>query len=372
MNGNPFKIEDKRVLLVDDVEINLQVAGAILQKDDMEILHADSGRKALQLLRGEKVDLLLLDIMMPGMDGFAVMETINSDSSIPDIPVIFLTARNDEESLTRAFELGAVDYITKPFRGGELRMRVRTHLQLRHIQRELEEANATKDKFFSIIAHDLRSPFNSLLGMTQYLAGGGIEELEADTAKEMLLGIHRSSKNVYNLLENLLEWSRIQTGRFVLKPELIKLSELITENLELLDVSIKEKELLILNNVQNHETAYADRNAITMVLRNLLSNAVKFTPRGGTIQVECSTNEGSTVLSVEDSGTGIDAELRDKLFQIGHRQSRPGTEMEKGSGLGLVLCKEFVERSGGRIEVQSEAGQGSRFSFSIPTQAPAD
>lgn len=367
MNTRSVNTENSRVLIVDDVDVNVQVAKAILQKDGLQILTASDGPSALKTVRSSSVDLILLDIMMPRMDGFSVIEVLKNDSKTKDVPVIFLTARNDEESLTRAFDLGAVDYITKPFRGAELRMRVRNHLQLRLIRQQLEEANAAKDKFFSIIAHDLRSPFTSLLGMSQYLAKG-IDELDADVAKEFLEGIHTSSKNAFNLLENLLEWSRIQTGRLPMSPEELDLADIVEENLSLYEVNISAKELMIVNNLNTPEPAYVDENSANMVVRNVLSNAIKFTPRGGTIELSSRRTDSEVFISIKDSGEGIDPDIMDKLFRIDVRNSSHGTEMEKGSGLGLILCKEFLEKNGGSIQADSEPGQGAVFTFRLPSQ----
>jgi len=358
-------LRNSRVLIVDDVLANIQIAKAILQMDGYQVTTAESGPEALKVLKNSPIDLMLLDIMMPDMDGFEVARLIKKEKEFIDLPIIYLTARNDEESLKKGFELGAVDYITKPFRGAELRMRVRNHLKLRFIQRRVQEANAAKDKFFSIIAHDLRSPFTALVGMSQYLATG-IDKLDAETAKEFLEGMHKSSKNAFNLLENLLEWSRIQTGRMPMSPEEIDVTEIVHENLALLEVNIETKELRIENKLHTKEPVYADENAVNTIVRNLLSNAIKFTPRGGQIVLSSNRTEDELVVSVQDSGVGIEPEILDTLFRVDVRNSQAGTDKEKGSGLGLVLCKEFVEKNGGRISVESEVGKGAMFMFTLP------
>ncbi len=358
-------LHNSHILIVDDVVPNIQIAKAILQMDGYKVTTAESGPEALKLLHETPIDLILLDIMMPDMDGFEVAQAVKHQKKYEDIPIIYLTARNDEESLTKGFELGAVDYITKPFRGAELRMRVRNHLKLRFIQRRLQEANASKDKFFSIIAHDLRSPFTALVGMSQYLATG-IDKLDAETAKEFLEGMHKSSKNAFNLLENLLEWSRIQTGRISIEPEKVDIAEIVSENLALLEVNIENKSLQIENNLQDSEPAYADENSVHTIVRNLLSNAIKFTPQGGTIALHSNRTEEEVAITVKDSGIGIEPEVIESLFRIDVRHSNTGTNKEKGSGLGLVLCKEFVEKNGGQISVESEPDKGSMFMFSLP------
>ena len=356
---------NSHILIIDDVIQNLQIARAILQKAGFQVSIAESGTEGLKLLKQTSIDLILLDIMMPEMDGFEVAATVKGMEKYANLPIIFLTARNDEESLTRGFELGAVDYITKPFRGAELRMRVQNHLQLRFTQRQLQEANAAKDKFFSIIAHDLRSPFTALVGMSQYLATGN-DKLDAETAKEFLEGMHKSSRNAFNLLENLLEWSRIQTGQILISPEEIDISQIVQENLVLFEMNIKNKELQIENNLLTNEPAYADENSVNTIVRNLLSNAIKFTPKGGRVTLYSHRTETDVVVTVQDTGVGIDPEVLPELFRIDFRHTNSGTENEKGSGLGLVLCREFVEKNGGQIVAEGEPGQGALFMFTLP------
>jgi len=360
-------LRNSHILIVDDVVPNVQIAKAILQKDGYTVETAESGPEALKHIRVSPVDLILLDIMMPDMDGFEVARIIKGMDEFVDVPIIYLTARNDEESITNGFELGAVDYITKPFRGAELRMRVQNHLKLRFIQRRLQQANASKDKFFSIIAHDLRSPFTALVGMSQYLSTG-IDKLDAETAKEFLEGMHKSSKNAFNLLENLLEWARIQTGRMPIEPQEIDVSEIVRENLALFDTNIKNKQLYIENKLQQVEIAYADENSINTVVRNLLSNAIKFTPEAGQISLYSNRTEHELVITVQDNGKGIEPDVLSTLFRIDVRHSNTGTNQEKGSGLGLVLCKDFIEKNGGQISVESEPGHGTLFMFSLPVE----
>lgn len=356
---------DSTILVVDDVSQNIQIAKTILESDGYTIETALSGEQALERVRAGGIDLILLDIMMPEFDGFQVGTQLQRDEHSAEIPIIFLTAKNDTESITRGFRLGAVDYITKPFKGDELKMRVRTHLKLRHTQQELQEANAAKDKFFSIIAHDLRSPFTALVGMSQFLANG-IEDLDAETAKEFLRGMHTSSKNAFNLLENLLEWSRVHTGRMPMNPERINVTKLVRENLSLLEVNINNKKLHINNQLPQEEPTFADLNAVNAIFRNLLSNAIKFTPEGGMIELFSQRMDEKTAFTVKDTGEGMDEKTREELFRLDVRHSSKGNGREKGTGLGLILCREFVERNGGEITVESEPHKGSLFTFTLP------
>ncbi len=362
-------LSNSLILVVDDVELNVEIARAMLKKDGYRVNVAYEGGAALASIREEKPDLILVDIMMPRMDGFSLVKAIKKEDGTSDIPVIFLTARNDNESLSQAFELGAVDYITKPFRGTELRVRVRNHLKLRYVQQRLQEANASKDRFFSIIAHDLRSPFTALVGMSRYLAQG-IETLDMQTAKEFLEGIYRSSKNAFTLLENLLEWSRIQTGRVALSPSMIDVIQLIENNLSLVETNLTTKGQTVKNHLEKPVLAYVDENTVDTVIRNLITNAVKFTPRGGTIEFFSRKTPSELMISIRDDGVGMTAEQIEGLFRVDVRSSTPGTEQEKGTGLGMVLCKEFVEKNGGEIILESEVNKGTMITFTLPLEPP--
>ncbi|MBL1212573.1 MAG: PAS domain S-box protein [Ignavibacteriae bacterium] len=235
----------------------------------------------------------------------------------------------------------------------------------RKYSEELEELNANKDKFFSVIAHDLRSPFISLLGYTEIL-NEDIDELSPDETKLFASNIHESSQNLFSLLENLLEWSRIQSGKIKFSPVNINLQKLVVETIGLFSENAQRKNIF-LNLVDSPLTeVFADLNMIESVLRNLVSNAIKFTNEGGTIKILYTEENGFCKISIEDNGCGIPEESIDKIFSIGDHISTNGTNDEKGTGLGLILCKEFVQKNGGTIWVESKVDVGSKFIFTIP------
>lgn len=360
----PHKIRQK-VLIVDDVTKNIQLVANYLKQAGYEINYAISGKSALKHIKKENFDLILLDIMMPEMDGFEVCQKLNSDISTKDIPIVFLTAKTDIDSITKAFEVGGVDYITKPFNKAELLARVKTHLELRQQKKDLKELNATKDKFFSIIAHDLKSPLNQLLALSELLQ----RELESDHIEEvvkMARMINVSAKSGRSLLENLLEWARSQTGVFNFYPEKLNLKYIANEVLESQGNNAIQKNICISSEMANGILAYADGNMIKTILRNLISNGIKFTNLGGKITLSAMKDEGFIICSVADDGIGIEPSDVDKLFRIDINPNTIGNSTEKGTGLGLILCKEFVEINGGKIWVESELGAGSTFKFSIP------
>lgn len=232
---------------------------------------------------------------------------------------------------------------------------------------ELSHLNATKDKFFSIIAHDLRNPFTVLLSITQELATG-YDNIPNDEMLFYIRKVYDSSKRLYNLLENLLEWSRSQTGRIEYKPEHICLQKIVDSEVQLLRLQADNKEIDIKSDIEGSCKGWADKNMIQTVLRNLMTNAVKFTPKQGRVIVKSERSNGKIVVSVIDSGIGMKPEDVQKLFRLDIKTKSIGTSKEKGTGLGLILCKEFIEKNDGNIWVESTVNKGSTFKFSIPVR----
>ncbi|MCX7879371.1 MAG: PAS domain-containing sensor histidine kinase [Ignavibacteria bacterium] len=233
------------------------------------------------------------------------------------------------------------------------------------MKEKLEELNSEKDKLFSIIAHDLRSPFSGILGVINLLATNTMS-LSYEEIAELVKLLKESSESLYKLIENLLEWSRVQRGLIELTPDYFNLQKLVTENIEIQKIKIEQKELNFEVNIPEHIIVFADLNTTNTILRNLISNAIKFTPRGGRIEIKAQRDEESVLVSIKDTGIGIPKEMLSDLFKVGAKTFRPGTEGEKSTGLGLLLCKEYIERNKGKIWVESEVGVGSTFYFTLP------
>jgi two-component system sensor histidine kinase/response regulator len=358
------------ILIVDDTPKNLQVLGNILKAADYHFTPASSGKQALKIIEKRPPNVILLDIMMPDMDGFEVCTRLKASPATRDIPVIFLTAKMDIEDIVKGFELGAVDYITKPFRKEELLARIHTQLSLQQSQEKLQELNATKDKFFSIISHDLRGPFNGFLGLTDIMIDS-LEDSDTDRLREMLTKQKNAAKDLLALLENLLTWSRIQQGVLDIVSDTLFLDDIIRSNIILFTLSADQKQITLTNRVPQKTIVYADYNVVNTVVRNLISNALKFTNTGGTIDISATTDAGYVDIAVSDSGIGMSAEVLKTLFRIDVRHSRFGTGGERGTGLGMILCKELLEKNQGTIEVESEEGLGTTFRFKLPLRPPA-
>jgi PAS domain S-box-containing protein len=230
---------------------------------------------------------------------------------------------------------------------------------------ELQKLNSEKDKFFSIIAHDLINPFNSIINFSNLLEGH-VKNKEHDEIEEISKIIHRSSNRMMNLLVNLMEWSQSKTGRMEFVPTRFEMEDLINDVILLFFETAKQKNITIQKSISLHKPIFADRNMLSTVMRNLISNAIKYTNIGGTINIIANENKGVLDVSVSDNGIGIEYERIQKLFQLNEIYSTLGTEREKGTGLGLILCKEFIEKHNGKIWVESTIDKGSVINFSIP------
>ncbi|MFH0735620.1 MAG: hybrid sensor histidine kinase/response regulator [bacterium] len=364
--------EKNKILIVDDQPKNLQLAATVLNPF-YKLLIADSGQKAIKIALEKKPDLILLDIMMNEMSGFEVCEKLKNITATKNIPIIFLTAKTEEEDIVKAFEIGGVDYITKPFKRKEVLARIKTHLDLLNAKKfiekqndELIKVNNEKDKFFSIIAHDLKSPFTGFLSLTEMMAHE-IEDFTPEELKNVVISLKDSANILYKLLENLLEWSLIKRGLSETFFERLQIGKLVMYNLEIIRAKAEQKKIILENDIKDELEVFADKNIINTVLRNLISNAAKFTNDGGKITVSAKVIESDIVeVSVKDTGMGISEKDIKRLFKIDEKVSNVGTAGESGTGLGLLLCKELIEKNNGTIKVESDIGKGTSFYFYLP------
>ena len=391
------------IICIDDEVIVLDALTEQLQNEFGEqytIEVAENADEALEIV-GEYVDqaieipVVIADFIMPGMKGDELLEKIYKLK--PETRNILLTGQASLQGVSNAVnKANLYRYITKPWDKNDLVLTIRealrsfdqektilrqnselkelsSSLELKVEQRtvELKDLNATKDKFFSIIAHDLKNPFNTLMGFSELMLLN-MDAYDKKQISEFINIIHTTSKNAYSLLENLLDWSRSQTGRIEIKPDIINLYSLVEENINLLKGIAGNKNISLINDVNSDTLAYADPNMINTVIRNLISNAIKYTSKGGNVTVSSEVNGEFAVIHVSDSGIGIKAENIEKLFRIDVNYSTRGTEDEQGTGLGLILCKEFIQKNNGTIGVESTYGEGSRFTFRLPLKKQVD
>lgn len=366
---------DFTVLIVDDVDANVLLLKLLLTKAGYKTLTAYNGKDALEIIKKNSPDLVLLDIMMPVMDGHEVAAQLREMPDRRDMPIIFLSALNSPDDIVKGFKFGAADYVSKPFNKDELLIRVNHQLSLvsakRIISRQNDELQRTiigRDKLYSVIAHDLRSPIGSIrMVMNALVLNIPKETLDEDMYELLIMG-NRLTEESFVLLDNLLKWTKSQTGRLnTVFQDNVEILPLIRGEVELSEVVAELKNIRIKLNGDTNAKVRIDQDMIKTVLRNLVSNAIKFSNPASEVNVNIAEEEGQLLISVVDHGEGISQENQDKLFKADSHFTSFGTDNEEGSGLGLLLCKEFVTRNGGKIWFESKEGDGSTFCFNIPT-----
>lgn len=371
MNLNEF--QGAKILIVDDEPTNLRVLYNLLKQYPFKLLTVQNSLSVIELIEKETPDLILLDIMMPGINGFDLCRQIKAREEFKDISIIFISALNDIPNIVKGFELGAVDYIPKPFQNEEVLARLNNHLtiqyqakRLKEKNEELMELNLMKNKFFSIIAHDVKNPFTGILGISEMLKYE-FDNLEQNQLREMLEHLYVSSKRCFKLLENLLQWANSQLNNLVVSPARHNLLEHINSIVENFQLQAEQKKITIHSKIDSSLFYYADKNLIDTVLRNLLNNAIKFTPEKGSVEISAQNLGDKLEIKVKDTGIGIPNELKEKLFKIGSKVTRLGTKKEDGTGLGLILSYEFLKKANGNIRVESEVGKGTEFIIELPS-----
>ena len=375
-----------KILVVDDVQSNVLLLKALLGREGFGIVYAMNGTEALEKVKSEHPDLILLDVMMPDMDGFEVAGRLKVEPEQAEIPIIFLTALNDSASVVKGFQLGANDFISKPFRREQLLIRVAHQLSLgdarRIILRQTEELRKTiagRDKLYSVIAHDLRSPMASIKMLCNTIMMSIDQQTVPGDVFEMLEMTNKTAEEVFSLLDNLLKWTKSQLGKLSNVPQPIDMVGLVDGVIEVFKPIAQSKSIsLELNSEIEFVNVIIDIEMIKSVVRNLISNAIKFSHKDTVVMVHVKvqdiTNENATgegngkevLVTVSDKGCGIKKEDQGKLLNEATHFTTFGTDSEEGSGLGLLLCKDFVSKNHGRLWFTSEEGVGSNFNFTIP------
>lgn len=364
-----------KILVVDDVVSNVLLLKALLSREKYNVVSASGGQEALEVLSRELPDLILLDVMMPDIDGFEVAARLRQDENFREIPVIFLTALDDAQSVVKGFQLGGNDFLSKPFRKEELLIRIRHQLSLvaakRIIERQTEELKKTiaaRDKLYSVIAHDLRSPMASMKMLLNTLMMSIDKEAMDPDVFDMLEMSNKTSEEVFMLLDNLLKWTKSQLGNLTVISQPVDITELTRGVLDVVASAAAVKNIaLVMKTSEKYEVAI-DIEMIKCVIRNLLSNAIKFSFENSAVEVEVRRENGEVIVSVKDSGKGIKEEDQPKLLHEMTHFTTFGTNSEEGSGLGLLLCRDFVQKNGGRLWFTSVENAGSEFSFSVPAE----
>lgn len=349
------------VLVVDDQQANVRMVGALLTRSGYEVLPALGGAEGLELARNNKPDVVLLDMKMPGMDGFEVLKQLRETPETRDLPIIFLTADNDRENLIRAFAAGAIDYITKPFVAEELLARVLTHVDLKRSRDALRRFAQEKQEMAELVAHDLRNYFANIIFAADLLRGA---PSVAPAQQRLAESIRTSADSGMLFLQAFLEQQEHQAHGSAIEP--LPVRQMLCEVVDLLSRSAAAKGIRL--DLIAHETVIVSglRAGVAHVLQNLVSNAIKYSPRDTEIGITALKHGKSGRLQVMDRGPGISGEDQARLFQRFVRLSSEPTQGESATGLGLALAKQQARAMGGNLWYELRDGGGSIFTLELP------
>ncbi|HEO66295.1 MAG TPA: hybrid sensor histidine kinase/response regulator [Spirochaetes bacterium] len=345
MNNN----KNSKILIVDDTPKNIQVLGKTLEQKDYEIIVAQDGLQALKVVEKTLPDLILLDIMMPKMDGFETCKRLKDNPKTKEIPIIFLTAKIEIDDLVKGFDLGAVDYITKPFNSKELLRRVETHLELKRKSESLEWSNQNNRELIHILCHDLTNPIGFIEGVLQ------LTDQDPFIFQEMKKSLWTAVKNSINIIDQVRKMQALTEGKYELDLNLVPLKLFIQESMEILKPKLIAKNLELVIDIDDHLEVMVERTSFSnSVINNLLTNAIKFSYPNTKIYMSAIHKTDQVTLSIKDEGMGMPKGLLKDLFKMNKSTTRPGTVGEKGTGFGMPLVYRFVNAYGGGIEIFSK------------------
>ena len=369
-----------KVLIVDDNTKIMAIAEVHLKKEGLEVLCVEDGKSALESARQEKPDLILLDVDMPDMSGFEVCQVLKDDAELVMIPVVFLTAADDNKSRVRGLDLGAVDYVTKPFDSFELRARVRAALRTKQLQDQLATMNLEleervdqrteeikqlleqKDAFVNQLSHDLKTPLTPLVALLPMVA----ERTEDAESKKMLDLIMNNVDYMRNLTERTLQLAQLNSPEVSLRVEKVDLASEIRNTIESLSSVFKENGIEIVNNTTMPLDIEADRMLIKELIHNLVSNTIKYTNGDGVVTFESFLKDDNVEISIKDTGIGMTIEQQKRIFEEFYKADDSRTD-RSSTGLGLTICKRIVENHGGSIRAESQgSGHGTSVHFTLP------
>ncbi|MGA9292850.1 MAG: ATP-binding protein [Ignavibacteriaceae bacterium] len=367
-----------KILIVEDesiVAFDLKRMLLNLNYDVLDIVA--SGEKAIKKAVEEKPDLIIMDVMLNGP--ITGVEAAARIKGVMNVPVIYLTAYADTETLKSAKLTEPYGYILKPFEEKVLLSTVEMAIyknkieekliasekKYRLLAKELEDLNEKKDQFYSIISFNLRDPLDSVIGFSEILKNE-YKELSPEDIQLYISSLYFSSKQIYSLLNNLIQFSRIQIKDIDFNPVSVNLRKIVEDNSDVLKNTADKKSVKIINYVNKEISVYADANMLNSIFYNLLVNAIKYSYKNGYIEISAAKEGNYIKISIEDKGAGMDKESLDKLFVLNVKKVIPGTNNEMGTGLGLLLTKEFIEKNEGKIEVISEINKGTCVNFTLP------
>ncbi|HVU32312.1 MAG TPA: hybrid sensor histidine kinase/response regulator [Opitutaceae bacterium] len=375
LRTTPCGLSGCKILVVDDDRLNIRILAGILQREGYVVAEADSGERALECYAGLNPNLVLLDVMLPGIDGFETCRRLKQTYGDKSAPVIFITAKNDSDDVVAGLGAGGVDYLPKPFNPKEVVARIRSHLQnqllvaeQQRLVEQLSRANAAKNRFLGMAAHDLRNPLASIRGLAEFLRDGTVGPLNSEQL-ELVATIHDASQSMLVVVNDLLDVATIEAGELKLSLGSVDLPDLVGKSVALINIEAAKKNTHVVMEAKAPASPLAiDAAKMRQVIDNLLSNAVKYSPPGSRVTVILTRDaeRHEIGLSVRDQGPGIPAGERDRLFKDFGRLSVQPTGGEKSTGLGLAICRKIVEAHGGKISAENLQDRGCEFRVTLP------
>ncbi|MDH5681638.1 MAG: hybrid sensor histidine kinase/response regulator [Spirochaetota bacterium] len=340
------------ILIVDDTPKNIQVLGSVLENEGYEVSLSTNGKMAIEAANKILPDLILLDVVMPEMDGYEACAKLKESSLTQSIPVIFLTARTEPDDIVKGFQSGGVDYITKPFNIPELLARVETQIRLKNSLEKIESISREQQELLHILCHDLMNPIAYMLGSLDLLERNPEQfpQFAGDMKSAML-----NSKEIIDLVRTLRAY---EEKKLSFELEKLSLFDIISDSLLIVRDLLKRKKIQLLFDVQKDIIIWAERiSLVNSVINNVLTNAIKFSFEQGQIEIKATENKDGTILIVEDQGIGMPATILNSLFDMSKPTNRAGTQGEQGTGFGMPLVKKFMDAYGGAIEIESNEKQ---------------
>lgn len=370
------ELNGRKILIVDDDRLNIRILGGILKTQGYDLAEADSGERALELYAEHRPDLVLLDVMMPGLNGFETCRALKAHYGDGCAPIVFITAKNESDDVVEGFSAGGVDYLPKPFQAKEVLARIQTHLrnqllteQQKSLVEQLSKANAAKNKFLGMAAHDLRNPLASIRGLAEFLRDGVVGELTADQL-DLINTIHTASRSMLTMVNELLDVATIESGELRIDPVQHNIADLIEKAVYLANIdAAKKKTRIEFKPPAAPVYPFFDAAKMQQVVDNLLSNAVKYSPPGSLVTVDLHGDAGECRFGVQDQGPGIPENERDRLFKDFGRLSVKPTGGEKSTGLGLAICRKIVDAHHGSITARNLPAGGCEFRVTLPLTA---
>jgi signal transduction histidine kinase len=354
------------VLVVDDNRGDLRLAQEAIRGEEFDVAMVSSGADALRAIELHVPDVVLLDLILPDMDGGEVLQRIRESEPGRDLPVIILTGKSDVDDVVAGLSLGATDYVTKPYHPAIVRARIRLHHAAKQGRDELRRINRLKDEFLSVASHDLQNPVSTIIGYAGWLLEGRAGDL-LEPHRDSVMRIYKNATFMRELIADLLDLLKIEAGRMTLYPERMDVGEIVREAIERNTFAAADKDIGLRSNVDPRvPSLVADPLKIQQLLNNLISNGIKFSNPGAQVEVHVKRALGGVQMAVSDTGQGIPEAERDKLFRKWGQLSVRATRGEKSTGLGLMIAKKIVDLHGGRIWVESEVGKGSTFHVFLP------